>query len=84
MKPFHTVAVPHRDILEGKLELNIFAANLWKVYRGEAPSEYQDSNEFFRKTFLTKGLRNLLNVVKRRLSGEGGDPVIQLQTDPCC
>jgi hypothetical protein len=80
MKPFHTVAVPHRDILEGRLELNIFAANLWKVYRGEAPSEYQDSNEFFRKTFLTKGLRNLLNVVKRRLSGEGGDPVIQLQT----
>ncbi|WP_457641811.1 ATP-binding protein [Persephonella sp.] len=80
MKPFHTVAVPHRDILEGKLELNIFAANLWKVYKGEAPSEYQDKEEFFRKTFLTKGLQNLLDIVKKRLEGKGGDPVIQLQT----
>ena len=80
MKPFHTVAVPHRDILEGKLELNIFAANLWKVYKGEAPSEYQDKEEFFRKTFLTKGLQNLLDIVKKKLEGKGGDPVIQLQT----
>ena len=80
MKPFHTVAVPHRDILEGKLELNIFAANLWKVYKGEAPLEYQDKEEFFRKTFLTKGLQNLLDIVKKRLEGKGGDPVIQLQT----
>ncbi len=80
MKPFHTIAVPHRDILEGKLELNIFAANVWKVYKGEAPSEYQDKDEFFRKTFLTKGLQNLIDVVQKRLEGRGGDPVIQLQT----
>jgi len=80
MKPFHTIAVPHSDILEGRLELNIFAANLWKVYKGEAPSEYQYKEEFFRKTFLTKGLQNLLDVVQIRLEGKGGDPVIQLQT----
>lgn len=80
MKPFHTVAIPHRDIFEGKLELNIFAANLWKVYKGEAPPEYQNKEEFFRKTFQTKGLQNLLDIVKKRLEGMGGDPVIQLQT----
>ncbi len=80
MKPFHTVAIPHKDILEGRLELSIFAANLWKVYKGEAPSEYVDKEEFFRKTFLTKGLKNLLDIVRKRLEGKGGDPVIQLQT----
>ncbi len=80
MKPFHTIAIPHRDILEGNLELNIFAANLWKVYKGEAPSEYGNKEEFFKKTFLTKGLKNLLDIVHKRLQGKGGDPVIQLQT----
>ncbi len=80
MDVFHTVAVPHKDILDGNLELNVFAANLWKVFKKEAPYEYEDKEEFFRKTFLTKGLKNLLNVVEKRLNGQGGDPVIQLQT----
>src|SRR5208283_1299499 len=32
------------------------------------------------RTYLTQGLRDLLSVVQKRLSGNGGDPVIQLQT----
>ena len=78
--PFHTIAVPHRDILEGRLTLDVFAADLWEVFRGTAPDEYKDSTQFFEKTYQTDGLRDLLSIVERRLNGRGGDPVIQIQT----
>jgi len=80
MKPFHTIAVPHQDILEGKLTMDVFAADLWETYLKRAPSEYKDAELFFKKTYLTQGLKNLLDIVEKRLSGKGGDPVIQIQT----
>src|SRR2546425_902723 len=80
MKPFHTIAVPHRDILDGKLTMDVFAADLWETHLGRAPEEYKDPTTFFRKTYLTQGLKNLLNVIEKRLTGKGGDPVIQIQT----
>ncbi|MFW8120572.1 DUF499 domain-containing protein, partial [Klebsiella pneumoniae] len=58
-----------------------FAADLWQVYLGEATSEYQDPVEFFRRTYLTENLKRLLVQAVRRLSGTGGDPVVQLQTN---
>ena len=57
MKPFHTIAIPHRDILEGNLSMDVFAADLWQVFKQDGPTEYKDSEEFFRKTYLTKGLK---------------------------
>ena len=80
MKPFHTVAVPHKDVLSGKLTMEVFAADLWDTYQGRAPEEYKNANRFFEKTQLTKGLTTLLDVVGNRLAGKGGDPVIQIQT----
>ncbi len=80
MKPFHTIAVPHDDILQGRLTLDVFAAKLWEVYRGRGPEEYRDPDLFFQKTYLTEGLKNLFAVVEKRLQGQGGDPVIQMQT----
>jgi predicted AAA+ superfamily ATPase len=80
MKPFHTIAIPHRDILQGRLTMEVFAADLWDTYQGRAPDEYKNANRFFEKTQLTKGLTTLLDVVQRRLEGKGGDPVIQIQT----
>ena len=80
MTPFHTIAVPHRDILEGRLTLDVFAADLWQVFRGAAPDEYRDPTQFFQKTYQTDGLKNLLSIVEGRLKGQGGDPVIQIQT----
>lgn len=80
MKPFSTIAIPHRDILEGRLTMDVFAADLWEVFKERAPDEYQDPDVFFRKTHITKGLENILSVTEKRLKGEGGDPVIQLQT----
>lgn len=80
MKPFTSVAVPHRDILEKKLTMDVWAADLWEVFKERAPAEYQDPVTFFRKTYLTKGLENLIDIAEKRLEGEGGDPLIQLQT----
>lgn len=74
------VATPHKDIREGKMSEAIFAADLASVFYGEAPLEYQDPYTFFQKTYITNGLKNLLRNVLSRLSGESGDPVIQLQT----
>jgi len=80
MKAFHTISVPHKDILEGNFTLNVYAANLWEVYHQTGPIEYHNSEEFFKKTYLTKELGNLLTIVENRINGKGGDPVIQLQT----
>ncbi|KAA3660235.1 MAG: DUF499 domain-containing protein [Calditrichaeota bacterium] len=80
MKPFHTIAVPHDDILKGRLTMDVFAADLWEVAHVRGPDEYKDAETFFKKTFVTQGLDNLLTVVKKRLEGKGGDPFIQLQT----
>jgi hypothetical protein len=80
MRPFHTIAVPHKDILEGKLTMDVFAADLWETHKKRAPPEYRDAELFFKKTYLTNGLRDLLDVVEKRLKGFGGDPVIQIQT----
>lgn len=74
------VTTPHKDIREGRLSEAIFAADLGDVVAGKAPLEYQDASTFFKKTYLTQGLKNLLENVLSRLSGRKGDPVIQLQT----
>ncbi|RKX74517.1 MAG: AAA family ATPase [Spirochaetes bacterium] len=80
MKPFHTIAIPHQDILEGRLTMDVFAADLWQVVNNRGPDEYKDAETFFNKTYVTQGLDNLLTVVKKRLEGKGGDSFIQLQT----
>ncbi len=80
MKPFHIVAIPHKDILEGRLTMDIFAADLWETFKSTAPEDYRDPEIFFEKTYLTEGLKNIMDIVERRLKGLGGDPVIQLQT----
>ena len=80
MRSFHTIAVPHRDILEGRLTMDVFAADLWEVYKGRGSDEYKDGEQFFRKTYQTEGLKNILAIVEKRLMGMGGDPVIQIQT----
>jgi predicted AAA+ superfamily ATPase len=51
------------------------------VAQGTADVEYQDPREFFARTYLTEGLRDLLVGAARRLSGGGGNPVIELQTN---
>ena len=82
LKPWFEVVTPHEDIREGRLSESIFAANLWSVVRGTAPDVYLDAKAFFEKTYLTKGLQNVLGKVARALSGNAdtGDRILSLQT----
>ncbi|MEO0292626.1 MAG: DUF499 domain-containing protein [candidate division WOR-3 bacterium] len=80
MKPFHTIAIPHKDILEGRFTMDVFAADLWEAYHNRGPAEYRDAKTFFEKTYETQGLQNLLDVIYRRVTGKGGDSTIQIQT----
>lgn len=78
--PFVQVARPHDDVLEGRLTLDVYAADLWRVYKGDAPLEYIDPVTFFQKTHMTRGLNNLIKVVEDRLKGISGNSTLQIQT----
>lgn len=80
IKPWREVAHPHKDVLEGTFKQSEFAADISQVHAGTAEPEYQDAEKFFARTFITEGMRHLLMSVAQRLSGRGGDPVVQLQT----
>lgn len=65
----------------GRFDQAEFAADLYEVSQGTADDEYQDPEAFFARTYLTVGLRELLVGATQRLSGNGGTPVIELQTN---
>ncbi|RMG75788.1 MAG: ATP-binding protein [Chloroflexi bacterium] len=81
LKPWRLVVRPHPDVEGNRYIQAEFAADLAAVVRGTASLEYSDPKEFFRRTYLTEGLLNLLVTGAKRLSGQGGDPVVQLQTN---
>jgi hypothetical protein len=78
LKPWWQVVTPHRDIREGKL--SDFAADLRRILKGEATIEYLDPNIFFKRTHLTKGLRNIIEDVLLSLSGKEESKILQIQT----
>lgn len=81
LKPWREVVTPHKDVASGRYQQAEFAADLWQVHLGEGTEEYRHPAEFFRRTFLTESLKRLLVGAVQRLSGAGGDPVVQLQTN---
>jgi len=80
LPPWSHVVRPHRDIREGRFDPEVFAAKLDDVLAGRGPLEYRDPQVFFRHTYPTAGLRRLVQTVMRRLSGQGGEAVIRLET----
>jgi len=81
LRPWWHTAIPHRDIREGRLDLKVFAVDLAQVIEGQAVPEYKDPDTFFRRTFLTRGLRSTLKGVLRRLAGrEDGVAITQMAT----
>ncbi|MFD2792920.1 DUF499 domain-containing protein [Promicromonospora vindobonensis] len=76
------VLKPHPDVAKGQYNNAEFAADLYSVaVRKNAAKEYQDPVEFFRRTYMTDGLKELLRRSAARISGEGSaNPVINLQT----
>lgn len=74
------VIEPHPDVAQGRYRNAEFAADLAQVARGEGSYEYLDPVEFFARTYITEGMSRLLVQALKRVSGQGGEPVIQLKT----
>ena len=81
IKPWREVVTPHPDVASGRYQQAEFAADLWQVHNGQASEEYQNPAEFFRRTYLTESLKQLLVSAVRRICEGHGDPVVQLQTN---
>lgn len=89
LKPWREVVMPHDDVASGRYQQAEFAADLWQVHLGQGTDEYRNPVEFFRRTYLTESLKEMLVGAVRRLGGTGavgggaqlGDPVVQLQTN---
>jgi predicted AAA+ superfamily ATPase len=81
LKPWREVVMPHDDVASGRYQQAEFAADLWQVHLGEGTDEYRDPVEFFRRTYLTESLKEMLIGAVRRMTQGGGDPVVQLQTN---
>ncbi|RNM12122.1 DUF499 domain-containing protein [Nocardioides pocheonensis] len=83
LKPWREVLQPHDDVATGNFHASEFAADLYKVATGgEVDSDYADPVEFFKRTYLTEGLGDLIGRAVRRLAGDdNASPVINLQTN---
>jgi len=81
LKPWREVVMPHDDVASGRYQQAEFAADLWQVHLNEGTPEYRDPVEFFRRTYLTESLKEMLTKAVQRLTSGGGDPVVQLQTN---
>jgi len=80
MKNWFDIIQPHEDIRRGDFDEAVFAADLGDVVDGSAPPDYGDPYLFFRKTYLTDGLRHLLARVHGKLTAGKGQSVIEIQT----
>jgi predicted AAA+ superfamily ATPase len=82
LKPWPQVINPHQDVSSGNFNASQFAADLFYVSHNEGSREYTDPVEFFRRTYLTAGLKDLLKWATRRIGGDmNAPPVVNLQTN---
>lgn len=81
--PWREVLPPHDDVATGNYRAAEFAADLYKVaVAGDAVRDYSDPVQFFSRTYLTEGLKDLIGRAVRRLAGdENASPVVNLQTN---
>lgn len=82
LQPIFETCRPRADVEAGTTKDEQFAADLAQVVTGTAPKEYADASLFFRHSYPTRGMRELLKAVLTRLSGKGGEiaSIIRLDT----
>jgi hypothetical protein len=81
-KPWIELVHLHPDVLKENAETDIFALDLGPLADGSgtvAPV-YRDAESFYRASYVTAGLKSLLDEVLKRLAGKGGAPVLKLMT----
>src|SRR4051794_27728044 len=83
LRPWREVLQPHEDVATGNFQAAEFAADLYKVARSQdAGKDYAEPVQFFARTYLTEGLRDLVTRAVRRLVGDqNASPVVNLQTN---
>ena len=82
LTPWREVILPHHDVATGNFSASEFAADLHMVAHGEGAREYVEPVEFFRRTYLTAGLAELVNRAVARMGGDdNASPIINLQTN---
>jgi len=70
MKPWYKVAIPKKEVREGRsFNTDEFAIHLEHVMSGTAPKDYKQPDKFFPRACLTRALREHAGMVLRRLSG---------------
>lgn len=80
MKTWYEIIPPHEDIRNGDFDESIFAADLGDVVSGTAKQDYKDPYLFYKKTYVTQGLQNLLHRVHNSITEDKGSSVVQIQT----
>jgi hypothetical protein len=83
VEPWYKVAVPRREVREGRsFSPDEFAIALEQVVAGTAPEDYSRPEQFFSRTCFTRALKDHVGMVLRRLSGETANtaPVLTLIT----
>jgi len=82
LRPWVEVVALHPDVVSENFSEDIFALDLGPLADGKSsvPAVYRDPEHFFRSSYLTHGLRSLLEDVLSRLSGGAGNRVLKLMT----
>lgn len=82
LKPWVEVVSLHPDVLSEHFSEDIFALDLGPLADGNrnVPPVYREPEQFFRASYLTNGLRSLLQDVLSRLAGGSGNRVVKLLT----
>ncbi|MBI5446667.1 MAG: DUF499 domain-containing protein [Deltaproteobacteria bacterium] len=82
LRPWVEVVSLHPDVTSEHFSEDIFALDLGPLADGNphVPAVYRDPEHFFKASYLTTGLRALLNDVLSRLSGGAGNRVLKLVT----
>ena len=75
------ICQPRPDVLVGRVADADFAADLASVIDGRPSAEYPEPAHFFANTYPTRGLRDSLANVCRRLSGLGGEAATIFRLD---
>src|SRR5258706_12173943 len=82
IKPWVESIILHPDVLSENFSEDIFALDFGPLTDGnpQVPAVYRDPENFFRSSYLTSGLRLLLQDALSRLEGGNGNRVLKLIT----
>ena len=81
MEPFHKLATPRKDVRDGAMDKDIYAASLSDLLvHSAAGKTYWDRGEFNRLTYTTEGLGSALDDVRKRLQEHTGSGFRQIVT----